>query len=673
MSSNGINMLNSTVNGLNSLDLDELSANRFSTGTMNGDLTYIRRVEANEVIIDTRLTLTNTGVISVGAVTLSDVELTYLDGVTSNIQAQLNAAANTSGLQSQITALQVSDASQNLSINALQVSDMSQFSRLNNIDVLNDTQNSRLSSVESVNASQSTAITSLQTSDNSQNIRLNNIESLNTTQNSRLTAVESVNTTQNSRLTAVESVNTTQNSSITALQTSDASQNNSIASLNFAVTGQITSITNLQLSDTTQNTRLNNIESVNTSQDSSIATVLNRVRNMTATSALTSMSKPLVFNENGEVLKFSGNQAFLASYDSADGTRNWTFGGQSSTTKNVIWNNDKNGSTTIVTGTNASNLRGRNNLNIHSNGILLNRGWVDAGNTSEYSGGIGQLNPNLNTFFVAGNGTNSIYIDPGLGSITLNSNTVWMSGQVAGGNGRFSNLNFINSSNSGWETQSDAFLPSHKQQITTNQTNIATLTTNNSVNTAAIASHTTSIATINSKFSQAYGFGGSKGKIKFDANFDILGSAVGTMFLANNTAYGPSFFYLNVGVYVRNAGYTSLFDASGKCISTETIMNCNMSFEMEFLCMNTALSRLRSKIIIRNDEFVEIEQTQFQGVQFRVPLAQNENIMYNVGSLKHLLDYGHYIYLLTEYDFTTQSEGTLTRMNGRFTIDRNVF
>ena len=58
--------------------------------------------------------------------------------------------------------------------------------------------------------------------------------------------------------------------------------------------------------------------------------------------------------------------------------------------------------------------------------------------------------------------------------------------------------------------------------------------------------------------------------------------------------------------------------------------------------------------------------------QYNVPLTLNENIMYSVGPLKHLLEVGQYIYLITDYEFTTQSEGTQTQMNGRFTLDRNV-
>ena len=78
----GLSSLNNpSISGLKSLNLDELSVN-----TIDGDLFYIDRVEAIESIVDTKLTLTPTGIISVGSSTISDIELTYLDGVTSNIQ-----------------------------------------------------------------------------------------------------------------------------------------------------------------------------------------------------------------------------------------------------------------------------------------------------------------------------------------------------------------------------------------------------------------------------------------------------------------------------------------------------------------------------------------------------------------------------------------------------------
>jgi hypothetical protein len=125
-----------SINGLQSLNLDPLSVN-----TMDGDLFYIDKIEAQEIIVDSKLSLTSTGVISVGNTTISDIELIYLDGVSSNIQQQItNVSNNNSGLTStvntqtsQISALQTSDTSQNSTlsthtsqISALQTSDTAQ-------------------------------------------------------------------------------------------------------------------------------------------------------------------------------------------------------------------------------------------------------------------------------------------------------------------------------------------------------------------------------------------------------------------------------------------------------------------------------------------------------------------------------------------------------------------
>ena len=88
---NNINTLTTgTINGLTDLSLDTLTTTNLNSETIDGNLIYYNRIEGNEIIVDTKLTLTNTGVISVGDKTISDIELTYLDGVSSNIQTQIN-------------------------------------------------------------------------------------------------------------------------------------------------------------------------------------------------------------------------------------------------------------------------------------------------------------------------------------------------------------------------------------------------------------------------------------------------------------------------------------------------------------------------------------------------------------------------------------------------------
>ena len=87
---NNINTLTTgTINGLTDLSLDTLTTTVLNSETIDGNIIYYNRIEGNEIIVDTKLTLTNTGVIAVGDKTISDVELTYLDGVSSNIQTQI--------------------------------------------------------------------------------------------------------------------------------------------------------------------------------------------------------------------------------------------------------------------------------------------------------------------------------------------------------------------------------------------------------------------------------------------------------------------------------------------------------------------------------------------------------------------------------------------------------
>jgi len=119
-----------TMSGLKSLELDELTTDSFISDTIDGNIIYYNLIEGNEIIVDTKLTLTNTGVISVGDYIISDIELTYLDGLDSNIQNQLNALSNEVQNNSSlagtvaknsraITALEYEDISHNRKLNEL--------------------------------------------------------------------------------------------------------------------------------------------------------------------------------------------------------------------------------------------------------------------------------------------------------------------------------------------------------------------------------------------------------------------------------------------------------------------------------------------------------------------------------------------------------------------------
>ncbi len=87
---NGINTLNvPTINGLRSLTLDEIN-----TGDLTADNIYLENVETSDLIIDNQITMLNNSVINAGGAVISDDEISYLDNVTSNIQAQIDDTVN---------------------------------------------------------------------------------------------------------------------------------------------------------------------------------------------------------------------------------------------------------------------------------------------------------------------------------------------------------------------------------------------------------------------------------------------------------------------------------------------------------------------------------------------------------------------------------------------------
>ncbi|MFN9904594.1 MAG: hypothetical protein ACK56F_00530, partial [bacterium] len=142
--------------------------------------------------------------------------------------------------------------------------------------------------------------------------------------------------------------------------------------------------------------------------------------------------------------------------------------------------------------------------------------------------------------------------------------------------------------------------------------------------------------------------------------------------LINGTVYTGATNY-NVGLAFRQTGlYNSLFDSTGKFIGNE-ITNINLTFEMSFTSKNSVFRQLRSFFQILNDEGFAIDATQIQGLYYITAQNFNEAVYYSVGPFKCIIDYGQSINLNTNYDFTTGSEGTLTRMSRKITIERNVY
>jgi hypothetical protein len=83
----GLNTLeNPTISGLKHLTLDQID-----TSILNADTIFLENIETSNIIIDNSITLLTGSNIAADSKNISDVELSYLDGVTSNIQTQLNS------------------------------------------------------------------------------------------------------------------------------------------------------------------------------------------------------------------------------------------------------------------------------------------------------------------------------------------------------------------------------------------------------------------------------------------------------------------------------------------------------------------------------------------------------------------------------------------------------
>ena len=94
---NGLTTLTyATTTGLKSLNLDELTADNLNANAIDGDFFSINTIKANDVQVDNELELTQNGFITIGKglpgeITVTDTEVGHLDGVTSNIQNQIDS------------------------------------------------------------------------------------------------------------------------------------------------------------------------------------------------------------------------------------------------------------------------------------------------------------------------------------------------------------------------------------------------------------------------------------------------------------------------------------------------------------------------------------------------------------------------------------------------------
>ena len=768
MSSTGINTLTTgTINGLNSLALDELTTNTFTSDTIDGNLIYYNKIEGNEIIVDTKLTLTSTGVISVGDKIISDIELTYLDGVSSNIQTQINAIAGAeSNLQGQID---------------------THTAQITAIEGVNANQGFQINLIQGVNTSQSSAITALQLNDTQQDIDISGLESNDALQDAAIVSIQNINASQSSAITAIQGVNTSQSISITTLQGVNATQNTAIATLETKTQFQTVSSTatifskqinipngnigyvntsvpndfyiqsNLALNNNiylnsglakiylqSQNVYLGKEDAttgrksnlymlgsngINYEVQSSaftenlkdsvinsayaIASLQTKTQNITsADTTSTNMNKPIYVTSEADCVRMIGNQVFFTGWNIPQTIRHFAIGKETATGSRMIVINNMEGELLLTSGKRSGNANfGQNKIITQSTGISLRRGGrTDAEITVGEIGATGgtSATPDAN-LYINGNGVNNIYIDAGIGGITMSAtgkintissglvlsrthNNVYVSGGEIG---------LINSTNNVFHIVSsgtnDIYMSSGSGTTTITTTNNINLSSNTvyigSITPAGngyktnlnfleasgyatqssaftetlktqIGTNQTNITTLSNKFLNASAFGGNKGKITLVRNFQIMGQTA----LTNGQTYNGSTIYdVGAQLYLQ---YPGLFFSNGEYTGDEGDMNVSISFQFGFLCKNSSITIFKSYLEIRDTNNIVLDTVYTQGVHYNSASTLNNALYYNLGPIKHIMKEGDQIRLVTTYNLTAGNQGGYT-MDSVFTIERN--
>ena len=143
-----------TLNGLTSLSLDELTtddltASNLVSNNIDGNYFSIDTIEALDIQVDQELELTESGYITIGKglpgeITITDTEVGYLDGVTSNIQDQIDSIDNdTTDLEARITVNEgdISTNTANIATNMVDISTNTANIAINTADISTNTAN----------------------------------------------------------------------------------------------------------------------------------------------------------------------------------------------------------------------------------------------------------------------------------------------------------------------------------------------------------------------------------------------------------------------------------------------------------------------------------------------------------------------------------------------------
>ena len=333
-----------TMSGLKSLELDELTTDSFISDTIDGNIIYYNLIEGNEIIVDTKLTLTNTGVISVGDYIISDIELTYLDGRDANIQFKLDSLNNAIQINNSLAGTVAKNSRQ---IQALQYQDISHSIKLNELYNRTRWQTTDLSSTiftKKINLNNGNIGYVDQLYPNNFYVQSNLLSGNNIILNSGLANI--FLQSQNIYLGKTDAI-TGRKSNL------------------FMFDGN--GIMETQSSAFTENLRDSVINSAY-----AIASLETKTQNISTTtnSNSTNMNKPIYLTTNGECLKMIGNHGYISSYDSTLNTRDWYIGTPDEGSKilNII-----NAKADIYMGSGSGKitLETSNDLNLTSNIIWL--------------------------------------------------------------------------------------------------------------------------------------------------------------------------------------------------------------------------------------------------------------------------------------------------------------
>jgi hypothetical protein len=140
-------------------------------------------------------------------------------------------------------------------------------------------------------------------------------------------------------------------------------------------------------------------------------------------------------------------------------------GTPSANIKQLLISNEKEEGIYLKTGSRSGNTNlGQNKIYTNALGISFRRGGITSGDPEVTAGEIGAVDPLNGNFYINGTGTNSIYINSGLGQTVLDNNMLWVGSGTANANGRKSNIKMLDE-NGTWEIQSSAFTEELKTKV----------------------------------------------------------------------------------------------------------------------------------------------------------------------------------------------------------------